>query len=389
MDKTDPISKTLSHLNSEKPAQLQETTDFTPEEKACYDRLAKSIIPADRSIIDALSFLNENAIGVLLIADSDYKLLGVVTDGDVRRAILARRSLDEPIETIMNRHPVTAKRSLGMRGIREKMWSKKLRHIPILDDNSHLIGLEVVGPLRHSIATPTVVIMAGGLGTRLRPLTEECPKPLIEVAGKPILEHLIIALESQGFKKIIISVNYKSEMIEQYFETGDKWDVSIEYLKETTRLGTAGSLSLIQELPDSPLLVLNGDVLTKTNFKALVQFHRENESDITVAITEMTYQVPYGVVSIDNHRLLSVNEKPKQKFFVNAGIYVISPELTELIPHNSYFDMTELVELAQEDSHVTVFPIHEYWRDVGEKASYERAQTEVGLESTHKKTPES
>lgn len=379
----DRVSR-AGNTSGQAPTRPFSVQELNLEEQACYQRLSETVIQPDLSIIDALSFLNAKAIGVLLIADEQDRLLGVVTDGDVRRAILARRSLEDPIATIMNRNPITAEHGSGMRNIRSKMWMNKLRHIPIIDTKGHLVGLEVVGPLRQQSSIPTVVIMAGGLGTRLRPYTEHCPKPLMKVAGKPILEHLITALESQGFKKIIISVNYKSEMIQNYFGNGEQWGVAIEYIKESHRLGTAGALSLIEELPDSPLLVLNGDVLTDTNFKALVQFHHENNSDITVAITEMTYQVPYGVVHIDNARLLSVHEKPKQKFFVNAGIYVITPELTRVIPKNSYFDMTELVELAQTDhQHVTVFPIHEYWRDIGEKTSYERAQEEVTSDKTN------
>ena len=219
------------------------------------------------------------------------------------------------------------------------MWKNGLRHLPILDEDNRLVGLEVASELRSAGDQPVAVIMAGGFGTRLQPFTNNCPKPLLDVGGKPILEHLIEELSNQGVERIIISVNYKSDMIENYFKDGAHWGVSIEYIRESKRLDTAGALSLIGDLPDSPLLVMNGDLITKVNLKAMIRFHNNNNTDSTIAVTQMKYQVPYGVVKISNQRLIEFEEKPEQKFFVNAGIYTLEPKVLENIPRNTYFEM--------------------------------------------------
>ena len=347
------------------------------ELQSSVGRLARSVVRADMTILEGLSALNQNSLGVLLIADSEYNLLGVVTDGDIRRGILARRSLEEPIEMVMNREPVIGLKNERAGRLRRRMWRNNLRHLPILDETGKLVGLEIAAEFRQTSEQPVAVIMAGGAGTRLRPLTDNCPKPLLEVDGKPILEHIIDELASQGFERVIISVNYKSSMIESYFGNGESFGVAIEYIKETKELGTAGALSLIEELPDSPVLVMNGDLLTKANLQALTRFHNNHGAEVTIAVTQMKYEVPYGVENINEIELISFEEKPEQTFFINAGIYVLEPKVISEMPKNVNFDMPDLVNLINEREQVAVFPLHEYWLDVGHMSSYEKAQSEV------------
>jgi NDP-sugar pyrophosphorylase family protein len=219
--------------------------------------------------------------------------------------------------------------------------------------------------------------MAGGLGTRLRPLTEECPKPLIKVGGQPILQTVLEGFRAQGFHKFYISVNYKSEMIEQYFGDGRRWDASIEYLREEKRLGTAGPLSLLPETPESAVLVANGDLLTNLNFARLLSYHTEHRAMATMGVRQYSLQVPYGVIEIDGQCISHIQEKPTEKYFVNAGIYALEPDAVAQIPGKTFYDMPELFEdLIAAGEEVTAFPIQEYWQDIGQPDDLHRAQTD-------------
>jgi NDP-sugar pyrophosphorylase family protein len=228
-----------------------------------------------------------------------------------------------------------------------------------------------------------VVILAGGLGSRLGELTKETPKPMLQVGDKPILFQIIERFKQQGFSNFYLSVNYKSEVIENYFGNGEKFDVSIKYLHEKTRLGTAGPLSLLKEHIEitEPVLVINGDILTKINFENLLKFHLENTSHGTMCVREYDFKVPYGVVEIEGDRLIEIKEKPLQSFYVNAGTYVLSPELLELVPSNVYFDMTELFEKATKSEYrASVYPLREYWLDIGKKEDFSKAQEDYKKE---------
>jgi NDP-sugar pyrophosphorylase family protein len=216
--------------------------------------------------------------------------------------------------------------------------------------------------------------MAGGLGTRLGELTRDCPKPLLRVGNKPVLETILENCIEYAFKRFYISVNYKADMLKDYFGDGSRWGVDIRYIEEKKRLGTAGALGLLPEDPTVPLLVMNADVLTKINFKHLLEFHEEHRSVATMCVREYEFQVPYGVVKIDNHRLLDILEKPVHQFFVNAGIYVLNPEAVSMVPKNTYFDMPALFEkLLQDQAETAAFPVREYWLDIGRKDDLERA----------------
>jgi NDP-sugar pyrophosphorylase family protein len=222
-----------------------------------------------------------------------------------------------------------------------------------------------------------VVLMAGGLGSRLRPLTDECPKPMLRVGNKPLLETIIETFIEQGFRRFFISVNYMADTIKEYFGDGSRWGAEIQYLEETSRLGTAGALSLLPEKPQAPLLVMNGDLLTKINFRQLLDFHREHHAQGTMCVREYEFQVPYGVVKMDHHRITGFEEKPIQRYFVNAGIYVLEPQALQHIPHGVFFDMPSLFQTLMADrQEAVVFPIREYWLDIGHMADYDRANGE-------------
>jgi NDP-sugar pyrophosphorylase family protein len=219
--------------------------------------------------------------------------------------------------------------------------------------------------------------MAGGLGTRLRPLTDDIPKPLLKVGNKPILETIIRNFAEHGFVNITISLNYKGDMIKDYFGDGSDFGVNIDYVEENKRLGTAGALSLLKENPHEPFFVMNGDLLTDVNFSHLLDFHSFGNSTATMCVREYEYQVPYGVIQTKDSDITSIVEKPIQKFFVNAGIYVLSPSVFNDIPENEFFDMPTLFNiLIEKQKKVSSFPIHEYWLDIGRMSDFEQAQSE-------------
>ncbi|MDP2761575.1 MAG: nucleotidyltransferase family protein, partial [Sideroxyarcus sp.] len=287
-------------------------------------------------------------------------------------------SLDESIQRIMNHDPTVATIDEGREVILAAMQRKVLHHIPLVDKNHRVVGLETLDELiQLRVRENRVVLMAGGLGSRLSPLTDECPKPMLKVGNKPLLETILENFIEYGFHRFYISVNYMANVVKSYFGDGSRWGVDICYLHEDQRLGTAGALSLLPVKPKEALFVMNGDLLTKVNFKQLLDFHSGHHAQATMCVREYDFQVPYGVVKIDAHRITSIDEKPIQRFFVNAGIYVLEPEALDLISSNTYFDMPTLFEkLIALKKETAVFPIREYWLDVGQLADYERANGE-------------
>lgn len=335
--------------------------------------------PAD-SILQAIKVIDSSSQQIGLVVNEKGKLLGTVTDGDVRRAILKGVHLDAAVSCIMNTHPVTIKKSHSKEQVLYLMKEKKLRQIPVIDANQRVVGLETLDDLFKSAQNDNwVVIMAGGLGTRLGELTRNCPKPLISVGGKPLLETIIENFRDEGFFNFFVSVNFKAEMIERHFGKGEKWNSNIQYLRENKKLGTAGALSLLTTKPDKPIIVMNGDLLTKINFQQLLDYHLQHKALATMCVREYSFQVPYGVVRMDNGKLQGIEEKPVQNFFVNAGIYVIEPEALALIPHDTYFDMPSLFDaIAQQGFSSNVFPIREYWADIGKRDDLEQANIDYG-----------
>lgn len=336
------------------------------------------MVSPNTPILNTLEIIDRNARQIALVADESGRLLGTVTDGDIRRGLLKGKALQDPISMIMNSFPTVASPYDSRENILALMKIRQIHQIPIVDEDGKIIQVEVLNDLlRPTKKDNWVVLMAGGLGTRLYPLTHDCPKPLLKVGNKPLLETILQSFIEQGFHKFYISVNYKAEMIQDYFGDGSQWGVTIRYLQEKESLGTAGALSLLPELPKDPFFVMNGDLLTKVNFDQLLDFHKTYQAQATMCVREYDHQIPYGVVTLEKQKLVAMEEKPTQRFFVNAGIYVLSPDALKNIPHNRYLDMPTLFEqLMKEEQQTIAFPIREYWLDIGRMADFERANME-------------
>lgn len=334
------------------------------------------LISSNTPIFEAIEIIDEVASQIALVVDENKRLLGTVTDGDIRRGILKRVSLDSPVHRIMHETPVVAKLNDGREKILALMSQKKLRHIPVLDEVGCVVGIETIDELIDlKTRDNVVVLMAGGLGRRLQPLTNDCPKPLLKIGNKPILETIIKNFVGYGFRRFYISINYKAEMVKEYFKDGSRWGVEICYIHEDKPMGTAGCLGLLPEKLLEPLLVMNGDLLTNVNFQSLLEFHSESKAQATICVREYDFKVPYGVVKVDKNRLVGIDEKPMHKFFVNAGIYVLEPEILDLIPRGSFYDMPTLYErLIKLNYETIVFPIREYWLDIGYVDDLEKAK---------------
>ncbi|MFU8820518.1 MAG: nucleotidyltransferase family protein [Gammaproteobacteria bacterium] len=327
---------------------------------------------------DAAAVIDREAVRIALITDEELRLLGTVTDGDIRRALLRGDSLDTPVEAIMHRNFrwLSAQASEGE--ALALMRREKLHQVPGLDGQGRVVRLFLIEDLISPRKLPNrVVIMAGGKGERLGALTRDLPKPMLPVNGKPLLEIILQQCVDAGFCNFYFAVNYLKEKIRSHFADGSKWHVNIQYLEEDRPLGTAGALSLLPDLPEDPVLVLNGDVLTRVEYARLLQFHAEHSAAATMCVREHTTQIPYGVVRMDDLHVLTLEEKPVLSHYVNAGIYVIEPEVLALVPGNHQLDMPQLLERAVTAEHrVTAFPIHEYWLDVGLPETLERAHGE-------------
>jgi dTDP-glucose pyrophosphorylase len=330
------------------------------------------------SLSDAIKVIEVGHVQIAFVVDENKRLIGTITDGDIRRALLRGESLDTPVEKIMfqNFHVLPA--SATEENALELMRRETLHQIPALDEHGCVVRLflleELIKPKRR--ANP-VVIMAGGEGKRLRPLTQDCPKPMLRVGGKPLLEIILEQCIDAGFQHFYLSVNYLKNQIQDHFGDGARWHVRIDYLEETQPLGTGGALSLLPRKPTEPLLVLNGDVLTRVDYGRLLRFHDEHQAAATLCVREHTTQIPYGVVRMDDLHVLTLEEKPVLSHYVNAGIYLLDPALLDLVPQDRFFDMPTLLEKAMQHQHrVSAFPIHEYWLDVGHPETLERAHGE-------------
>jgi len=340
--------------------------------------VSKIMISPSTPIIEAIQIIDRGGMQIALVVDSEGRLLGTVTDGDVRRGILKGIPMDKPVQMIMNSKPTVVTIGDDIEHILGIMKFKGHRQIPILDNDGVLVSLELLDQLLEpGLKDNWVVLMVGGLGTRLRPLTDDCPKPLLQVGSKPVLETILDSFIASGFHKFYFSLNYKGDMISNYFGDGSHWGVKIRYLYEKERLGTAGALSLLPEKPEHPILVMNGDLLTKVNFCQLLDFHVQQRAKTTMCVREYVSQVPYGVVKFSGSRLEEIVEKPIQTHFINAGIYVLDPETLDLVPKNSYFDMPSLFDkvLKRKEKSV-IFPIREYWMDIGQMDDYLKANGE-------------
>ena len=332
------------------------------------------LLSSAATIREAVAILETNQCAV--IVDSEMCLMGTVTDRDVRKALLLHYSLEASICEILNPHPTTMPFPLEPLTIKKILNKVSFEQFPLIDSEQKVVGLHTEKELSHVRLPNCVVLMAGGLGSRLTPLTETCPKPLLKVGDQPVLETIIEGFIKHGFQRFLISVNYQSKMIENYFQDGRQWGVSIDYLREKESLGTAGSLGLLNEPQEHPLIVMNGDLLTKLNYRSLLEYHEHHNVLVTMGVREYDFQVPYGVVKLEGEYVSVLEEKPVQSFFVNAGVYVLNPDVLTSIPKNKFFNMTDVISPLLRQKKVVSFPIHEYWIDIGKIEDFQQAHGE-------------
>jgi len=338
------------------------------------------IEPAMR-LDEAIAVLDREGLRIALVVDAQRRLLGTLTDGDVRRALLRQTPLSAPVRDAMFDKPMTASLDWTRERILALMERHQLLHVPIVDAQLHVVGLETLhGVLQKRHKNNPIFLMAGGFGTRLQPLTDHCPKPMLRVGDKPILELIVENFVNAGFHRIFVSTHYRAEMIQEHFGDGSRWGASIRYVHEERPLGTGGALGLLpHEEIDQPMFMMNGDLLTNLNFDNLLKFHLEHDGMATMCVREYEHRVPYGVIESDGHRIRSMVEKPVHRFFVNAGIYVLAPELVRSVEPDQHIDMPTLLEHQIGRGHsINMFPIHEYWLDIGRMEDFQKAQFEVG-----------
>ena len=333
-------------------------------------------VSKDMPLLEVLRTIDTVALQLALVVSEDNRLLGTVTDGDVRRALLKGLPLSAKAEDVMNKKPVVARDSQEKIYVANLIRKMNLRQIPVLNDEDELVNLYTLEELLYKKQRDNVVIlMAGGLGTRLRPLTDKVPKPLLKVGSKPILETIIENFIDSGFHRFYLSVNYKSEMIEKYFGDGSRFGVEINYIHEKKRMGTAGALYFLPEKLTEPAIVMNGDLLTKVDFGEFVDFHNEQNAVATMGVREYSYQVPYGVIDYDGEGIVKIKEKPTHSCYVSAGMYVLSPEAVAHVNEEKFLDMPDLFnQLIAENEKTTAYPIKEYWMDIGRIDDFEQAQ---------------
>jgi len=339
----------------------------------------KALIKPEASLIEVMRTLDDVAMQIVVVVDDEGCLLGTVTDGDVRRGILVGEALEAPASKVMNTTPFVALASEGRDDIISTMQARELHHVPLVDGGNRVVGLFT---LEEALRKPRIdnwaIVMAGGVGSRLHPLTEHSPKPLLNVGERPILETIVAHLKQSGFSNVMLSVNYKADMIRDFFGNGNTFGVNIEYISEEDPLGTAGALGLIEKghpLLNQAFLLMNGDVLTDMDFSRIIQFNETEDAFATLCVREYYNEIPFGVVRLEDHRLLALEEKPIQTFYINAGVYALTPGVLNYIEPGHRCDITEVFSQAlAERRKIAAYPITEYWRDVGTHEEFNQAQ---------------
>ena len=330
------------------------------------------------TIKDALQTINNGGLQIAIVVDENDALVGTVTDGDIRRGLLNGLDLNSSVSLVVHKSPSIASVGDTKESILKIALAKKLHKIPLVDELGKLVGIEDIEDIIKPVGkTNRVILMVGGLGTRLRPLTQDTPKPMLKVGNKPILQTIVEKFAEYGFVNITMCVNFNASIIRDYFGDGKEFGVNIDYVLEQKRMGTAGALSLLKERPSEPFFVMNGDLLTNVNFEHIFNYHTLHKATATRCVREYDYEVPYGVVKMNDNKITAIAEKPVQKFFVSAGIYMLSPEILNLIPQDEFYDMPTLFEKAiAQNKNVISFPIHEYWIDIGRLEEYQKANEE-------------
>ncbi len=337
----------------------------------------KTILRQTDTVQTAIKVLELESLRIVMVVDENDRFVGTVTDGDIRRGLIRHLSMDAAIAEIMFKESIVASVKNDKESILSKMKELDILQIPIIDSDGKIVGLETLQHLleKKKCDNP-VFLMAGGFGKRLQPLTNNTPKPLLTIGRKPILENILEQFIAAGFHCFYISTHFKSEMVKEHFGNGSDWNVTIEYVHEETPLGTAGGLGLLPDnLPDLPILMMNGDLLTKIDFAELLNFHLQSDCIATVCVREYDFQVPYGVIKAKDHRIISIEEKPVHRFFINAGVYVLDPKILRRIDGVGYLDMPKLLEDEIENAgQINMFPVHEYWLDIGQMDQFKQAQ---------------
>lgn len=340
----------------------------------------QAILPVNATLQQAIGNLDQVAIKIVLVVNETGVLEGIISDGDIRRGLLRELDLNSPIASVIHRNPLVVPPEMGREMVMQLMFANKVQQIPVVDEHHHVVGLhlwdEITTPPRRS---NLMVIMAGGMGARLRPHTENCPKPMLPVAGKPMLEHIIDRAKLEGFNHFVLAIHYLGQMIEEYFGDGERLGVQIDYLREQAPLGTAGALSLLNPRPDTPFVVTNGDVITDIRYGELLDFHIRHDAAATMAVRVHEWQHPFGVVQTQGLDIIGFEEKPVARSHINAGVYALDPAALDVLGADSHCDMPTLFERLQSKAKRTVaYPMHEPWLDVGRPDDLNRANIENG-----------
>jgi dTDP-glucose pyrophosphorylase/predicted transcriptional regulator len=341
-------------------------------------KLKMITVRPETRIREVMEVMNSGAHQIVLVTNNDDILIATVTDGDVRRGLLKGLDLTALVSEVMNRDPMTLIEGTSDETAWKLMREHKLGQIPIVDSNGRLVSVTLRnGRIGNTAYSNRVILMAGGLGVRLHPLTEKIPKPMLPVDGKPLLERIITRFKGQGFRRFTLSLNYLGHVIKDHFGDGATLGVRIDYIEETTRMGTGGALSILPQRPEGPFIVMNGDILTTVSFSEILEFHNKTNSIVTICTRDFNLQVPYGVLNTEGNTLVSMIEKPVHKYLINAGIYAISPVVFEFIQNEESLDLPDLIERVRDAGHrVSVFPISGYWMDIGSHKDLERARAD-------------
>jgi dTDP-glucose pyrophosphorylase len=331
------------------------------------DVWSKAILPMGSSIRQAVQVLNETSLKIVLIVDANDVFVGTISDGDIRRGLLKGLELTSTIDSIVHGDPLVVPPDLSREVVLQLMAANNIQQIPIVNEKMHVIGLHLWNVMSvQTSRTNIMVIMAGGKGTRLHPQTENCPKPLLPVAGKPILEHIINRAKAQGFSNFVIAIHHLGHMIEEYFGNGEALGIRIEYLREEFPLGTAGALSLLNPPPEAAIVVTNGDVLTDIHYGELIDFHIQHNATATMAVGLHEWQSPFGVVETRGVEIVEYEEKPMFRKHINAGVYILDPCALRFLSESVPCDMPTLFQsMKQQNLRIIAYPIYERWLDVG------------------------
>lgn len=355
-------------------SQMPEKSPLDPNRKT-EEKWREAILRPESTIQEVITNLNNVAIRIVLIVGDSGELLGTISDGDIRRGLLRGLDMSSPAMSITHRNALVVPRQVDRGTVRQLMIVNKIMQVPIVDDGHRVVGLHfwdeiTMPPVRSNL----MIIMAGGMGTRLHPHTETCPKPLLPVAGRPMLEHIIERAKIDGFSRFILAIHYLGHMIEQHFGDGTRLGVEIEYLREEIPLGTAGALKLLDPQPESPFIVTNGDVITDIRYGELLDFHVRHNAMATMAVRMHEWQHPFGVVQTQGVDIVGFEEKPIARSHINAGVYALAPEALSYLPTGTPCDMPNLFGFLQADAKRTIaYPMHEPWLDVGRPGDLELA----------------